>query len=47
MNQHTVVKGMVRVAVLAWLAIVSTSGWAFYEIRNASNITLKFMGNPP
>lgn len=42
MNQQQIVKGMIRFAVFAWLAVVSITGWAFYEIRNASNITLKF-----
>lgn len=42
MNRHPLVKGVICFAIFAWLAIVSTTGWAFYEIRNASNITLKF-----
>lgn len=42
MNCSRVIGCLLRVVLLSWLAATSVIGWAFYEIRNASNIMLKF-----
>lgn len=42
MNTNQIVMRLLRLALFAWLAALSVSSWAYYEIRNASNITLKF-----